>query len=309
MRFSLAALSLLAVLPLLGCGPGWPPPGAKLAEERAKFQTTLVRKENAGYPVDPPPAEVFQVVQYSSPVGPLAAYLTPDPGDGQKHPAILWIVGGFDNSIGDMWSPATPDNDQTAAAFRQAGIVMMVPSLRGGNQNPGHREVLYGEVDDVLGAAEFLAAQSYVDPSRIYLGGHSTGGTLALLAAASSNRFRAVFSLGPAHDVAGYGREEQVWASNLKERRLRSPKYWLENVTTPTFVVEGSEQPSNADAIHTMDRLTDNQHLHFLAVPGADHFSILAPINGLLAQKLLSDTGPTCSITLTAPETTAAVGH
>ena len=309
MRRLSAPLLLLAALTSLGCGEAWPPPGAKLAEERGKFQTSLVRKERAGYPVEQPPPDVFQIVQYPSPAGQLAAYLTPDPADGQKHPAIIWMVGGFDNSIGDMWSPATPDNDQTAAAYREAGIVMMVPSLRGGNENPGHREVLYGEVDDVLAAAEYLAGQSHVDPSRIYLGGHSTGGTLALLAAASSNRFRAVFSFGPADDVAGYGSEERVWANSTKERRLRSPKYWLENIATPTFALEGTEQPSNADAIRTMDRKTDKQHLHFLTVSGADHFSILAPINRLLAQNILSDTGPTCSITLTEAETAAAIGR
>src|SRR5690606_4050912 len=130
----------------------------------------------------------------------------------------------------------------------------------------------------------YLAGQSYVDPSRIYLGGHSTGGTLALLAAASSNRFRAVFSFGPADDVAGYGPEERVWASSVKERRLRSPKYWLENIATPTFVLEGTDQPSNADSIRAMDLKTANSNCHFLTVPAADHFSILAPINNLLAQ-------------------------
>ena len=59
--------------------------------------------------------------------------------------------------------------------------IMMFPTLRGGNTNPGAREYLLGEVDDVLAAAEHLARLPYVDPQRIYLGGHSTGGTLALL--------------------------------------------------------------------------------------------------------------------------------
>ena len=41
------------------------------------------------------------------------------------------------------------------------------------------------------GMPRFLAAQPYVDPARIYLGGHSTGGTLALLVAECSETFRA----------------------------------------------------------------------------------------------------------------------
>jgi dienelactone hydrolase len=167
--------------------------------------------------------------------------------------------------------------------------------------------VLYGEVDDVLAAAEYLAGQPHVDPNRIYLGGHSTGGTLVLLAAASSDRFRAVFSFGPADDVSGYGDDERVYASNTKERRLRSPKYWLENIATPTFVLEGNSQPSNSSAISSLDRKTDNPKCHFLTVNGVNHFSILAPLNRLLAQKILRDIGPECSITLTASEASAAV--
>lgn len=48
-----------------------------------------------------------------------------------------------------------------------------------------------------------LAHQPYVDPNRIYLGGHSTGGTLALMTAEASDRFRAVFAFGPVSDVRG----------------------------------------------------------------------------------------------------------
>ena len=44
--------------------------------------------------------------------------------DGAKHPAIIWLIGGFSNSIsGVAWSDYPPDNDQSAKAFREAGIV------------------------------------------------------------------------------------------------------------------------------------------------------------------------------------------
>src|SRR2546425_998049 len=71
----------------------------------------------------------------------------------------------------------------------------------------GAKEGFLGEVDDVLAAADYLGKQEFVDAKRIYLGGHSTGGTLVLLVAECSERFRAVFSFGPADDVAGYGPE------------------------------------------------------------------------------------------------------
>jgi len=62
-----------------------------------------------------------------------------------------------------------------------------------------------GEVDDVLDATTYLEKQPYVDSHRIYLGGHSTGGTLALLAAECSDRFRTVFSFALVEDVSVYG--------------------------------------------------------------------------------------------------------
>jgi hypothetical protein len=60
----------------------------------------------------------------SAPPGSLAAYLTPDPLDKAQHPAIIWIAGGDCNSIGDVWSPMSPSNDQNATAYRLAGIVL-----------------------------------------------------------------------------------------------------------------------------------------------------------------------------------------
>lgn len=282
----------LVMLPLFlaGCASR-PAETTSLPEARAGFQTKLVRKEGGGEPLPQPPPALFRVVRYDSPAGKLGAYLTPDPGDGKKHPAILWVTGGDCNSVGEVWEDAPASNDQTASAYRKAGVVMMFPSLRGGNDNPGYKEGFFGEVDDVLAAADFLAAQPYVDPGRIYLGGHSTGGTLVMLVAASSGRFRAVFSFGPAHDVSGYGPEYLPFdRSSRRELELRSPLRWLHSIQGPTFVFEGTRQ-GNLDSLQKMARATTNPKVKFLPVKGADHFSLLAPVNRLLARKVLADTG------------------
>src|SRR5690349_24726201 len=96
----LIPLTLLALLPLAGCQrPDGPPPRAgdgqagpavSLAEARKGFRTKLVRRESAREPVPEPPRRVFRTVRYDAPAGKLAAYLTPDPGDGKTHPAIVW---------------------------------------------------------------------------------------------------------------------------------------------------------------------------------------------------------------------------
>ena len=236
-------------------GPSQPAAGANagaaagkpsLAEARRGFQSTLVSQASEREPLPEPPSSVFRLVRYDSPAGKLAAYLTPDPGDGRKHPEIVWITGGDCNTIGDVWSDAPRDNDQTAAAFRRAGVVMMFPSLRGGNNNPGRHEGFLGEVDDVIAALAYTAGLAYVDPQRIYLGGHSTGGTLVMLVAASTDRFRAVFSFGPVEDVRGYpGQFLPFDTANPREIELRSPGRWLHSVRCPLFVFEGTEWTGN----------------------------------------------------------------
>src|SRR5580698_8351797 len=84
-------------------------PATTLAQARSQFKTNLLKTVVDNYSVPNPPNGVFNVVQYDSPVGPLPAYVTPDPRDGQLHPAILWIHGGDCNSIGDCWSRAPAD--------------------------------------------------------------------------------------------------------------------------------------------------------------------------------------------------------
>jgi dienelactone hydrolase len=275
----------------------WKHPGqsnseSTLAEARRGFTTELARQQRTGYPVPEPPADLKQVV-YRSPAGEMAAYLSRVPDDGRKHPAIIWITGGFSNSIGESaWEPAKESNDQSARFFRQAGVVTFYPSLRGGNENPGFNETFFGEVDDVLAAAEFLASQPGIDPHRIYLGGHSTGGTLALLVAESNPRFRAVFAFGPIARVASYGDKYLTFnVEKLGETDLRSPVSWLHAIRTPTYVMEGED--GNADSLRTLKRASKNAAIKFYEVPGKDHFSILAPYSRLIAKQIIADTGGT----------------
>jgi acetyl esterase/lipase len=274
-----------------------------LADARKGFTTKLAKQYQTGEPVEDPPANVFRKVKYDAPVGKCSAYLTPDPKDGKKHPAIVWITGGDCNSIDPVWKPSPPSNDQTAGQYRAAGLVMMFPSLRGGNDNPGVQENFFGEVDDVLAAAAFLAGQPYVDPKRIYLGGHSTGGTLALLVAEVPNPFRAVFSFGPADDITGYGGQftEAVNTADRREVSLRSPGNWLHSIRCPTFVFEGTNQ-GNVESLRAMARKSTNPSAQFFAVKGASHFSILAPVNELVARKVVADTGNATNLSFTEAE-------
>jgi len=234
----------------------------------------------------------------------MAAYVSPSPKDGKKHPAILWLIGGFSNGIGDTpWADAPPDNDQSASAYRKAGIIMMYPSRRGGNKNPGYHEDFYGEADDIIAARDYLAKLDYVDPNRIYLGGHSTGGTLALLVAELDNKFRAVFAFGPVDKPTRYGSDSLSYdLSNPKETDLRSPIKWLQDIGDPTYVFEGTTSPSNLVCLTAMKQASLNPLIHFITLPGKTHFTGLGPTNKIIAAKIVADDGTASHIVFTDAE-------
>ncbi len=163
----MSPFGLLSLLAFAGCW-GEPTPAQEkgtLTEARRGFQSKLVVRPSEAGPVPAPPPEIFRKVLYDSPSGKLQAYLSQVPDDGQKRPAIIWITGGDSNSIDDVWTESPPDNDQTASAYRKAGIVLMFPSLRGGNENPGIKEAFLGEVDDILAAALYLARKNRSTPA------------------------------------------------------------------------------------------------------------------------------------------------
>jgi hypothetical protein len=281
-------------------------PMGSLADARRAYKTKLIRRASAGVPLPVPPKELYQIVHYESPVGKLAALLSPNPNDGKKRPAIIWITGGECNTIDEgVWKTLPADFDQTsraAKAFRNAGLVLMFPTLRGGNDNPGVMEGLYGEVDDVLAAADYLAKQPHVDPQRIYLGGLSTGGTLVMLSAACSSKFRAVFASGPASEVTDHSPEYLPFdLDDSQEVKLRSPIHWLHSIQSPTFVFEGM-QNGNIPALLSMKKASINNRIQFFLVKRAGHVTVLGGAAEVIAGKIANDTGSEVNIKLTEDE-------
>ena len=273
-----------------------------LSQARQEFATQLIRRETTSLALPNPPARMFRSLRFPAPCGELLAYLTPDPRDQRKRPAIVWITGGDSSSLDDGIWKVLPSGDETASGFREAGIVMMFPTLRGGSQNPGVHEGFYGEVDDVIAATDFLAKQPFVDQHRIYLGGFSCGGTLVLLVAESSDRYRAVFAIGAADSPARHSLKYTFCDPlNRKEIELRSPICWLHSIKNPTFVIDGTVR-SNSASLENMKRASKNSLVQFVPVEGASHVSTLAPMVRLIAEKIVNDTGERCNIELSADE-------
>ena len=206
------------------------------AVARRHFRTTLLRAAPS------PQREVFSLrppsyveqVEYASAGLQLTAWLAGHQESGPKRPAVLFLHGGFEFGAGD-WDMAAP--------YWEAGFVVMAPMLRGENGQPGTFSFLYDEVDDVLAAGDFLARHPAVDSTRIYLAGHSAGGTLTLLAIEASTRFRAAASFDGSPDQQllydgsatkpGNHRELVFDPKNARELEVRSPLAYALSVKSP----------------------------------------------------------------------------
>lgn len=286
--FRKALLALAAAAGLLGIAAAQTTTAPQtLAEVRAGQPANVAKKfRQPGKPATPPVSWMV-LVGYPGPLGDMAGYLAGVPDKDERRPAIIWISGG-DTAIGNFWSPQPRANDQSAAAFREAGMVVFYPAVRGLNGNPGQVESYFGELDDLVAATRWLKAQPFVDPERVYLGGHSSGGTMALLASEYASEWAGVVAFGPVTDPQFYGQGlwgvQPVAAKDAAGQRLRAPINWLDSITAPTLVLEGRQ--GNAGEIAAFAAANRNPKARFHVIEGCTHFSILRPASELVAAKM-----------------------
>lgn len=277
-----------------------------LRESRNSYSTKIIAESftDSGR-ILTPPRDTYILTKYPTQLGDMTTYVTPDPKDGKRHPAVIWISGGYgglSDSEDFFWRDHDRDNDQSASAFRKAGLVVMLPSFRGEDKNPGRFEMFYGELDDIEAAYDWLSKQSYVDPERIYLAGHSTGGTRVLLASEYSTKFRGYFSLGGLPDLKARVEccEMSVtipFKQTKKEFQLRSPARYIKSIKNPTWYFEGEED--YWQAFDNIEKVAKKEKipLFIYKIPYGDHFNIIAPLTEMIAEKILADTGRKSNIT------------
>lgn len=210
-----------------------------LADERAKFRTKLLKREAApgGQKVGPAP-KGYQEIRYSSGKLKLKGWVTEDPRDGTKHPAVVYLHDGAGLGKED-WAQAE--------ALRKAGYVVLAPLARGEGGNPGFFECYYGEVDDAVAAGNFVSGRPYVDPAHVFLAGRGTGGTLAILTAMVPSPFAAAVAIGGLTDAGLYYRgwsAERVPfdTSNPAEGLLRTAKAFPESIRCPLHLIIGEQE-------------------------------------------------------------------
>jgi dienelactone hydrolase len=243
------------------------------AQARKTFQTRLTRQGPAPQPWQPARlVEDVDEVEYQSGNLRLKAWVSSVEVN-KKRPAVLFLHGGF--AFGeDDWEQAEP--------FGDAGFVVMIPTLRGENGLPGFYSMFYNEVDDVLAAAEVLAQRPDVDPDRIFVAGHSVGGTLALLASMTSTRFRAAASFSGSPDQVAWSRgQPQVVPFNRNDNReyqMRSPLAFPASFKCPVRIYYGSQEILFGRSSQKLAEQAKKHNLDVeaVSVPG-DHMSSVDP--------------------------------
>ncbi len=247
---------------------------SRFYEERCGFETNLINRIPAPqeYETEVPPAGIKEVF-YDSGDLKLKAWLLDKPADDDKHPAVVFAHGGFSFGGSDL---------KYGQDFIDHGYILMMPMLRGENGNPGNFEYFYGEVDDLLAAANYLANVSYVDSTRIFLCGHSVGGTLSILASMMPSRYRAMASFGgmPTTEdlIINGGYPNPFDPTNRKEFELRSAVYYTDSIITPLFLYVGDQ--GEGSLLEFSDYFAKNARsigkpCEFRAVRG-DHWSSVA---------------------------------
>jgi dipeptidyl aminopeptidase/acylaminoacyl peptidase len=248
------------------------------AEARQKFRTTLVRTAPSPQPWDPVkvPADARDIT-FESDGHELHAWVSPE--SKTRKPAVVVLHGGFAFGLED-WTMTKP--------FRDAGYVVMMPILRGENGSPGSFSLYYDELNDVLAAAKVLEQRADVDPKRMYVTGHSAGGSLAVLAALASQQFRASAPLSGIVDATIHTETPELTpfdTSNAEELRMRSAIVFAASFKCPTRLYLGEEEewakPANEE---TARRAKAAGHdVEVVVVPGNHHTMLDAAILAAIA--------------------------
>jgi uncharacterized protein len=267
------------------------------AQARADHATNLlISKHFPSEPLPPLHSDDLEYTTYEGPLGTMGAIATPVAQSGAMKPAVIWITGGFGGIFEgvDRYSP--PEDDQGIASFLDHDIVVYLPALRGEHENPGVFECFYGEVDDIVAAVEHVAKRQDVDPERVFLMGHSIGGTNVLLASLLTDIPAGVVAFGAAPDMrsvvfdgSGYG-EEPYDMSDPLEIKLRSPIRFISSIQVPVLYIEGESSLMYATDAKRMENKAKIAGINFHAaiIRGANHVSVLRPSKDLLAHRIES---------------------
>lgn len=172
-------------------------------------------------------------------------YLPPAAPPGKKLPLVLFIHGG----------PVSQDSygfDMSRQMYAAAGFAVAAVNYRGSNgRGIEFTKAIYGdwgnkEVQDVVGAADYLIEKGIADENRLAIAGWSYGGITTNYTIASDPRFKAAVSgAGSSLQLTMYGTDQYVsqyetelgapWKNTQKWIDLSYPFFHADRIKTPTL--------------------------------------------------------------------------
>ena len=175
----------------------------------------------------------------------------PNVPKGQKAPTVLYIHGG----------PVGQDEygfDLARQMLAAQGFATVAVNYRGSDgRGLDFCKAIYGdwgnkEVQDILGAADYLLTNGLADPAKLGIGGWSYGGILTDYTIATDTRFKAAFSgAGSALQLSMYGTDQYVlqyetelgvpWKNLDKWLKLSYPFLNADKIKTPTLYMVGEK--------------------------------------------------------------------
>jgi dipeptidyl aminopeptidase/acylaminoacyl peptidase len=242
------------------------------ATDRVAFMTRLVVRDPASQSHGMPSApQGVREIDYTSGDLRLRAWIGLPAGAPERAPVVIFLHGGFAFSEG-AWEMAHP--------FLEAGYAVVTPSVRGENGQAGTYSMFFDEVSDVLAVTDYVRSQSWADQRRIYLAGHSAGGTLAMLAGLASAHYRAVapFSGSPDQLLLAKRLPKLVPfdEKDPAEYEIRSPLSYATSFKAPARLFVGRQEEFYVASTRLLGTLAHNagKDVAAVEVPG-DHYSAI----------------------------------
>ena len=171
----------------------------------------------------------------------------------RKYPVVFLIHGGPQGAWGESWTYRW-----NAQVFASAGFVVVQPNPRG---STGYGQKFIDEIngdwggkpyDDIMTVVDAVAAQPYIDNTRMAAAGASYGGYMVNWMNGHTTRFKAIVSHGGVFDLASWSREtEEQWfplwemkgtaVDNPDLYEKFSPSTYARDFKTPTLVIHGEQ--------------------------------------------------------------------
>jgi dipeptidyl aminopeptidase/acylaminoacyl peptidase len=245
--------------------------GLPLSQTRAQYETKLTNPGPAPGKFDNTPPPGAEVVQYDSKGRKLMAWIV-KPALKGKRPAVLYAHGGNMLGKGDY---------DDIEPFIGSGFVVMLPAWRGENGNPGNYEMCLGEVDDALGALDYLSKQKEVDSKMLFAAGHSIGATTVMLLAESTPKLKKIAACGGYPDMRQTGAyPDAPFKSDVKELDVRSPAQFVKDLSCPLLLFYGAKDAGDQTFMRQAERMAEKskqlgKSIEVKGIPDTDHFTAL----------------------------------